>query len=435
MDNFLLIGLPYAALCVCIAGTVYRFRTRGFSVSSLSSQFLEEKQLAYGSAPWHIGVLVLVVGHALALLMPGLWSMLVSNRAFLIGVEVIGVAAAVLALFGLAILAIRRLTDGRVQAVTTTLDLVVLAILAVQVLLGLMTAVMYPWGASWAPGTVAPYLWSLLRLQPEAAYVADMPGVMLAHLSFGWALIALIPFSRLIHVLTVPVAYLFRAPQVVIWNNARRFADAIDRRRTDLARRYFLRGAAGVATGAGLLGIGTADKLFRFFLGPRLSANEEADILETRLVRLRETTHQKELELERARSEYIRVGRLGELSLTKGLYFIDYEMRPALAFRGADGLPILISAKCTHLGCTVGSQLDAKGRILCPCHVSYFDIRTGAPNEGAPAKEPLPRLSWVLMDSAGAVVASRGPDGALLGEPSNLEALDVYIAKTQGGAA
>lgn len=430
MDGLLLVGLPYVAMVALVVGVVHRFRTRAFSCSSLSSQFLEDRQLLYGSVPWHIGVAVLLVGHAVALLLPGLWSALCASRAFLIGVEVVGVAAALLALVGLGVLAIRRLTNGRVQAVTTTTDLVVLALLVVQVLLGVTTAVRYPWGASWSPGTVAPYLWSLLLLRPAPEFVADMPTLLKAHLALGWVIIGLVPFSRLIHVLSLPLEYLWRAPQVVIWNNARRFAGAVDRARIDRTRRYFLRGAAGIAAGGSMLAVGVADKLFRFFLGPRMEADEEAELMEKRLVRLRETARQKELELERKRSEYIRVARLGELSDTRGRYFIDYEMRPALAFRGADGLPILISAKCTHLGCTVGSQLDAQGRILCPCHVSFFDVRTGMPNAGAPAKTPLPHLAWVLMDAAGRVIASRGPGGDVEGAPRDLDGLDVYIARS-----
>ena len=103
--------------------------------------------------------------------------------------------------------------------------------------------------------------------------------------------------------------------------------------------------------------------------------------------------------------------RLGDLDARKGRYFIDFEMRTALAFRGDDGLPLLISAKCTHLGCTVASEVDDNGKILCPCHISYFDVRTGMPNPGAPAKTPLPHLEWVLVDPAGAVVARRTANG------------------------
>jgi nitrite reductase/ring-hydroxylating ferredoxin subunit len=146
------------------------------------------------------------------------------------------------------------------------------------------------------------------------------------------------------------------------------------------------------------------------------------------------SAEERELQLERMRSAYIRVAAFGELSPTEGRYFTDYLMRPALAFLGDDGLPLLISAKCTHLGCTVSSQVDGRGRLLCPCHVSYFDLETGAPEPGSPAKAPLPQLGWVLRDAAGNVVASRSPSGETAGEageaaPEQLAELDVWIAR------
>jgi len=434
MQNFLLLGLPYLALIVCVVGSIQRYRLRRFTYSALSSQFLEDRQLAWGSIPWHVGILTLLLGHVFALGLPGLWASLTANTAFLYSVEVIGVAASVLAIVGLVLLAVRRLTTGRVQAVTTVIDLALLGLLLVQIVLGLTVAMQYPWGASWSTGTVAPYLWSVLTLRPDPTFVVDMPALMHAHLALAWVMVGLVPFSRLVHVFSLPFQYLFRPPQVVVWANARRQMAALRRHTTEPTRRYFLRGAAGLAAGGSLLAIGTADKLGRFFLGPRVSEEQKAELMEKRLLRLRQTTREKELELERNRQEYIRVARLGELDEQKGKYFIDYEMRPSLAFRDASGLPILISAKCTHLGCTVGSQLDAAGRILCPCHVSYFDIRTGQPNDGAPAKAPLPHLGWVLMDSAGQIVASQRPGRPVQGDfdfeqLDQLDGLDVYIGK------
>jgi Rieske Fe-S protein len=90
-----------------------------------------------------------------------------------------------------------------------------------------------------------------------------------------------------------------------------------------------------------------------------------------------------------------------------------------------------VSAKCTHLGCTVASTLDSQGRLLCPCHISYFDLKTGQPNAGSPAKAPLPHLGWVIRDAGGNILAARGPEGGVEGgaDPSGLASGAVYIAK------
>ncbi len=435
IQSFLLVGLPYAAVLVCVLGSIWRFRSKRFSYSALSSQFLEDRQLLWGSGPWHVGIFVVLAGHAVAFLVPSVWASLVSNRTVLIGVEVLGLGAAILAILGLVILTLRRLRNGRVQAVTTTVDLVVLGILLVQVVLGLLTAVTHRWGASWSTGTASPYLWSLATLRPDPALVADLPAVVQAHMALAWVILLLVPFSRLVHLFSLPVLYVFRAPLVVVWANPRRFERATAFVERIEARRYFLRATAGLAAGGALLAAGTFDQFVHFFFGPRMSEKQSADLMEKKLARLEQNAAQKKLELERTRQAYIRVAKVSELSPKKGRYFVDYEMRPALAFQGQDGLPVLRSAKCTHLGCTVGSDVDAQGRILCPCHVSYFDVGTGRPNPGAPAKDPLPAIGWVLMDADLNIVASRSPDGAVHGapDPSQLQDLDVYIAKAPEG--
>ena len=186
------------------------------------------------------------------------------------------------------------------------------------------------------------------------------------------------PFTRLVHALSVPLHYFVRSPQKVVWNSSRsqvRFEQEIQ---LDNEKRLFLKAAFGAGASVALLSLGVLDKFFRYFLKQDLTNAEESHILSQKLQRLKQSAAERELELERMNKDSIFVAKLSELSRTRGKYFIDYQMRPALAFSDEQGLPILISAKCTHLGCTVGQDLDGQGRILCPCHISYFDIKDRA---------------------------------------------------------
>jgi nitrate reductase gamma subunit len=431
IDAFFLVGLPYAALVVCVAGVAWRWKTRAFSWSSLSSQFLEARQLRWGSTPWHLGIILVLLGHLVAIFLPRVWGSLMTHPTLLVVTETVGMGAAALGLAGLVVLALRRLTSGRVQAVTTTMDLVVLALLFFQSLLGLLTAVLHRWGAAWSTATVVPYFWSILLLQPDPSLVADLPPIVKAHLAGAWLVLLAVPFSRLVHVLALPLAYLWRAPQVVIWSSPRRGPKLEAERAAVESRREFLKGAAGVAVAGTLLSAGVLDKLVGFFQGPKVAGEMETVLLAKRLRRLQMTAEERSLQLERQKSEQILIGRLSELSPTKGKYFIDFGMAPALAFLGANGLPLLISAKCTHLGCTVGSETNAQGQILCPCHVSYFSIATGEPNPGAPAKTPLRHMEWAVMDAGGKVLARRAASGAIEGSLQGVppEACSVYVSK------
>jgi nitrate reductase gamma subunit len=329
------------------------------------------------------------------------------------------------------VLLLRRGTNARLQANTTVGDFVVLGLLLFQVLVGLGVAAGYRWGSVWSTGTIAPYLWSLVVLHPDPTLVEELPPLVKLHLAGAWILFLVVPFSRLVHLFSFPFSYVVRPPQQVVWAGIRRLAATRSEQVVAERRQLLLKGGAGILGAAFLLSLGVFDKMFQFFRGPRMSPAEEIALLQKRLKRLESTARERNLQLERMQSEYIFVARLSELSETEGKYFIDYQMRPALAFRGPEGLPLLISAKCTHLGCTVASQLDEQGRVLCPCHISYFDIATGMPNTGSPAKTPLPHLGWVLMDDLHEIVAESPPGGPIQGEfeSARLEVLGVYIAR------
>jgi len=431
LEAFLFVGLPYTAVIICVAGSIYRFKTQPYSYSALSSQFLEGKKLMWGSVPWHLGITVVFLGHLAAFLAPDTWRLFLSSTHVLYTMEAIGLAAAILCALGLLVLILRRLTTANLQPVTTLMDLVVLFLLLIQVILGIMTAMSVRWGSLWSTETTTPYLWSLLTFRPDASFIAGMPLLVKAHLTGAWILLLSIPFSRLVHMFSLPLEYLFRPPQKVVWNAHPHHGSLKAAEDKEVTRRLFLKGAFGLTAGGVLLGIGVLDELYRFFRGPRLTQAEEADLLDVTQKRLKKNAEEKALELERLRDESIFVAKLSDLSPTKGKYFIDYQMRPALAFLGADGLPQLLSAKCTHLGCTVGSEVNAQGRLLCPCHVSFFDVTNGVPDAGSPAKDPLPKLGWVLVNEKGEIVLSRGPkgevEGTLLGHEK--ETLSVHIAK------
>jgi nitrate reductase gamma subunit len=101
IDAFLFIGLPYIALIVAVIGCVRRARLSKFSMSARSSQFLEDRQLLWGSAPWHIGIIVVLLGHLLAFLLPNIWSSVLTVPVAMFCIETLGIACALLALAGL----------------------------------------------------------------------------------------------------------------------------------------------------------------------------------------------------------------------------------------------------------------------------------------------------------------------------------------------
>jgi len=215
---FLYAVIPYLAVAIAVVGSIWRYRNDRFSYSSQSSQFLESRTLFWGSVAWHYGILFVLGAHVIALMFWDPWAVLVSNPARLYTLEVIGLALSLLAFLGLALLIVRRLTVRRVKAVTTPMDWVLLVALATQVALGIWIALGYRWGSEWYVHTAVPWLHSLIKLNPKPEYMVSLPAIVKLHAVGGFLLIALFPFTRLVHIVTVPVTYLWRSYQVVVWN-------------------------------------------------------------------------------------------------------------------------------------------------------------------------------------------------------------------------
>jgi len=218
INPFLFIGLPYLALVIFLVGTIYRYRQTGFQVSALSSQFLESKTLFWGAVPFHFGILVALLGHFIAFLIPQgilLWN---SDPLRLVVLEMTGFAFGLSALVGLAALFYRRATNPRVRAVSNAMDYVIEILLIVQIILGLYIAFGHRWGSSWFAADLSPYLWSVFTLTPDIEAVSAMPLVIQLHIIGAFVILALFPFTRLVHILVAPFHYIGRRYQIQMWN-------------------------------------------------------------------------------------------------------------------------------------------------------------------------------------------------------------------------
>lgn len=220
MTNILLfVVLPYACLAIFLIGSIYRYMNRGFSVSSISSQFLEGKKLFWGSQPFHWGLFFLFFGHLIAFLFPRAVLAWNGQPIRLLILEISSFAFGLCALFGVLLLISRRLTTKRVQMVTSRMDVVVYLTLLTQIVSGLMVAYYSRWGSSWFAAFLTPYLKSIFVFDPQIEAIASVNSFWLkTHVISAFSIIGIIPFTRFIHFLVYPVDYIWRSYQQVIWN-------------------------------------------------------------------------------------------------------------------------------------------------------------------------------------------------------------------------
>ncbi|MCP3997631.1 MAG: respiratory nitrate reductase subunit gamma [bacterium] len=216
-NMILFVAFPYVAIVVAVVGTVYRMTQRRFTVSSVSSQLLEGNKLFWGSVPFHWGILAVLLGHLVALVLPAsieTWNQ-VPLRLYLL--EFTGLALALWALFGLGVLVYRRITFAKIRVVTTRMDFVVLALLIAQVVTGVLIATLYRFGSSWGVSVFVPYVQSLFVLDPKPELVAPLPFILQFHASLFFVFLVVFPFTRLVHIVTLPLTYLVRPFQLVKW--------------------------------------------------------------------------------------------------------------------------------------------------------------------------------------------------------------------------
>ncbi|KAA3643660.1 MAG: respiratory nitrate reductase subunit gamma [Bacteroidetes bacterium] len=222
LNEVVFLIFPYLALAIFLMGSIYRYKSRGFQVSSLSSEFLERKKLFWGSQPFHWGLLVLFFGHLIAFLFPQ--SVLAWNGEpiRLLILEVSSFVFALAALTGLVLLIKRRMTNSQILVVSNKMDMLVYTTLLVQIVSGLGVAYFVRWGSSWFAGVLTPYLRSLFAFNPDIAAVSAMPWLIQIHIISAFGLIAIIPFTRYMHFLVAPIDYTWRGYQLVIWNWGRK---------------------------------------------------------------------------------------------------------------------------------------------------------------------------------------------------------------------
>ncbi len=224
LDEIFFVVMPYLAFIIFLLVSIRRYLTQSFTFSSLSSQFLENRQHFWGLVPFHYGIIAIVTGHIIGFLIPRevlAWN---SQPLRLYVLEVSAFVFGLLTLVGLVSVIVRRFTVSKIRMVTSTADWILFGIFVVQILSGLYVAAFHGWGSSWFAAVATPYLWSLLTLSPDIAYVTAMPWMVKLHIVCAYVMIAFFPFTRLVHALVVPNPYLWRKTQVVRWYGIRRFA-------------------------------------------------------------------------------------------------------------------------------------------------------------------------------------------------------------------
>ncbi|GAA3850281.1 respiratory nitrate reductase subunit gamma [Streptomyces coacervatus] len=209
--------LPYVAFALLVAGLVWRYRYDKFGWTTRSSQLYESKLLNIASPAFHYGILFVLAGHLAGLFVPKSWtdSIGVGEHTYHLFSLYGGTVAGVLAVAGVLLLVYRRRTHAPIFRATTVNDKLMYAVLLAAIAMGMAAKLAHTSGDGYNyRASIAPWARSLFTLQPKTDLMAGAPVLYRVHAVIGTALIALVPYTRLVHMFSAPVQYLFR-PYVV----------------------------------------------------------------------------------------------------------------------------------------------------------------------------------------------------------------------------
>jgi respiratory nitrate reductase gamma subunit len=216
-DIFLWLVVPYVAIAIFIVGHIWRYRRDQFRWTSQSTQLLERRLLKWGSPLFHYGTLAVIAGHVIGILIPETATRAIGineNIYHFIIAAIPGTIAGIACVLGFLILIYRRARFRRVAVTTSYIDLLIYAILLYLIVTGDIETVFHNLLAGGNAydyrRTVSIWFRGVFALQDHARLMNTVPFVYQLHAVSSWAIIALWPFSRLVHAWSIPLQYLGR---------------------------------------------------------------------------------------------------------------------------------------------------------------------------------------------------------------------------------
>ena len=215
VSQFLWVIYPYLIVIIFLLGLYYRYQTDQFGWTAKSSEILEKKMLRWGSISFHIGIMFVLFGHIGGLLVPKSWleAVGVTDHLYHIAAISMGSVAGILTLIGCLILVYRRIMNPRIRKTSSFGDMLSIILLTLIVVIGMSATLFNATGSTDFDyrETISPWIRGVLTFTPDGSLMNDVPFIFKIHVMLGLALFAVFPFTRLVHMLSMPIKYIKRS--------------------------------------------------------------------------------------------------------------------------------------------------------------------------------------------------------------------------------
>lgn len=214
-NQFLWVIVPYLCVAIFFIGHIARFKFDQFSWTAKSSEFIEKKQLKWGSLMFHLGIIPVAMGHFVGLVIPASWlsAVGVNDHLYHIGAVYIGSIFGIITMIGMLLLTARRVTKKNIRKLSSASDIIVNFLLLFIVFMGcyatLVTNATIP--TFDYRETISIWFRQLFMFSPDATLMTQVPLAFKMHILLGFVIMAFWPFTRLVHVWSVPLTYASRS--------------------------------------------------------------------------------------------------------------------------------------------------------------------------------------------------------------------------------
>lgn len=211
-DTFLWLIFPYICLTIFVLGHIGRYRYDKFGWTSRSSQMYESRILRWANPMFHFGILAVFLGHVMGLGIPKSWTDAVgiSEGLYHFVAVFLGAIAGVFTVVGLIGLLYRRRFTKAVLGATTRMDKLMFLMLGLVIAFGILNTISHAAGAYDYREGLSIWFRHIFYFTPKPELMVGAPVSFQLHAVLAIALFALWPFTRLVHVFTVPLGYIFR---------------------------------------------------------------------------------------------------------------------------------------------------------------------------------------------------------------------------------
>jgi nitrate reductase gamma subunit len=212
INNLLFTYLPHIAFAVFWFGLITRFVVANKTIQARSTQILAKDGIRKGSNLFHYGIIMVFLGHFTLFLPEEVYHLVMTTETKRMIALTLGTTFGSLSFIGIIFLIYRRIGNTRIRLNSNFHDYFILLLLFAEAALGLFSV------AHSASASVANYAalgeWAqkVITFQPDAgAIIAGHSLLYKIHITIGLIILMIFPYTKLMHMLVVPVAYFFRS--------------------------------------------------------------------------------------------------------------------------------------------------------------------------------------------------------------------------------